>query len=186
MNIPGLLSKGGPTSPTAVRDFLAALSAVASAAANEGDYVFPKPQGGHHGFVQFHFHSDRELIIHRLWASQTGQGSGSFILRTLCALADAYGVSLRLRALPFGREPYPMSRDDLIAWYRRHGFDGPPRRLARQPRPTATGPAAARHSQRQPPIGCRRLMPSSNVEQRAAQDAGDCNLGRPSSGPDFG
>jgi hypothetical protein len=119
-----------------VADFLAALAAVAPPA-GRGDYVFPNADGGSHGLVQFLAHSHREVIIHRLWTHQPGQKSGSIMLRILCTLADEHRVELTLKALPFGRKPYPMSREQLVAWYKRYGFEGTHKRMTRRPRAVA-------------------------------------------------
>jgi len=115
-----------------VHDFLMALATIAPPA-GRGDYAFRKPEGGAHGYVQFIHHSTRELIIHRLWTLQPGQGSGSHILRILCELVDEHGVELRLKTLPFGRKPHPMSRDQLVKWYQRHGFEGTHKKMTRKP-----------------------------------------------------
>ena len=54
-------------------------------------------------------------------------------LRTLCDLADQHGVELQLKALPIGRKPHPMTREQLKTWYERHGFQGPGWKLMRKP-----------------------------------------------------
>jgi hypothetical protein len=118
---------------TNVADFLAALSAIAPPA-GRGDYVFPKCDGGSHGLVQFLAYSPRQVIIHRLWTASAGQGSGSMMLRTLCELADRHHVELALKPLPFGRKPYPMSREQLMQWYAKYGFEGTRKKMARKPR----------------------------------------------------
>ena len=135
------------TEPAArnVADFLAALSMVAPPA-GRGDYAFANAEGRSCGIVQFLICSDRELIIHRLWSRQPGRGSGSMMLRTLCKLADQHEVALTLKALPFGCKPYPMSGDALLAWYRRHGFDGTRKKMTRRPRAIADDPVFSRTS----------------------------------------
>jgi len=119
-----------------VHDFLGELKTIAQPA-GRGDYTFPKVEGGLHGSVQFIFDSPRTVTIHRFWTLQPGQGSGSQMLRTLCELADRHGVELRLKAIPIGRKPYPMTRDQLFAWYQRHGFEGTRRKMIRMPRQAA-------------------------------------------------
>jgi hypothetical protein len=123
-----------PTTPPPqnVQHFLAALSEVAPSA-GRGDYKFPKPQGGHYGFVQLIIDSPTSATIHRLWTHEPGHGNGSHMLRTICDLADEHGVELRLKCLPIGRKPHPMSREQLRKWYCDHGFHGDTRKLVRQP-----------------------------------------------------
>jgi hypothetical protein len=118
---------------TNVADFLTELSTIAPPA-GRGDYVFPNSNGGSHGLVQFLAYSPRQVIIHRLWTAQAGQGSGSMMLRTLCELADRHHVELTLKPLPFGRKPYPMSREQLLQWYQKFGFEGTRKKMTRKPR----------------------------------------------------
>jgi RimJ/RimL family protein N-acetyltransferase len=134
MGLFDIFFKPRPTEPPAsnVADFLTELAKIAPSP-GRGDYVFRKPAGGTHGFVQFQEHSHRQIIIHRLCASHPGEGGGSLMLRALCDLADRHGVELTLKALPFGRKPYPRSRDDLVAWYQRHGFLGTHKKMTRKP-----------------------------------------------------
>lgn len=119
--------------PNNVNDFLGELKTIAQPA-GRGDYTFPKADGGFHGSVQFIIDSARTVTIHRLWTLQPGQGGGSAILGVLCDLADRHRVELRLKVIPIGREPYPMTRDQLFAWYQRHGFEGTRRKMLRKPR----------------------------------------------------
>jgi hypothetical protein len=106
-----------------VAEFLAGLSAVASPA-GRGCYEFKKPGGGSHGFVQFIISSHRMIQIHRLWTLEPGNGNGSIMIRALCQLADWHGVEMKLKVIPIGRKPFPMSRQQLKAWYQGHGFEG--------------------------------------------------------------
>jgi hypothetical protein len=118
--------------PQNVRQFLAAMEAVAPRA-GLGAYGFRNPDGGCYGFVQFIVNSPQSVTIHRLWTLQPGRGNGAAVLRKVCDLADYYGVELTLKTLPFGRKPYAMSRDQLFAWYERHGFEGTARKMKRKP-----------------------------------------------------
>jgi hypothetical protein len=120
------------TRPASVDRFLADLQAIA-APAGRGDYTFPGPSGGH-GFAQFIAKSHDTLIIHRLWTLQPGKGIGSSMLRTLCDLADRHAVTLTIKVVPIGRKPYPLTREQLVAWYQRYGFEGTRRRMTRLPR----------------------------------------------------
>jgi hypothetical protein len=129
------LKNPGTPSPQNVRRFLAAMEAVAPQA-GLGAYGFRNPDGGCYGFVQFIVNSPQCVTIHRLWTLQRGQGNGAAVLRRVCDLADYYGVELTLKTLPFGRKPHPMSRDQLLAWYERHGFKGNQRKLKRTPQNT--------------------------------------------------
>jgi hypothetical protein len=115
-----------------VDEFMAALAAVAPPA-GLGAYSFIKP-GGTHGFVQFIILSDHEVSMHRLWTLEPGGGNGSHMLEAICDLADRFGVAIRIQPLPFGRKPFPLVREQLIEWYRRHGFEGNRRKMIRQPR----------------------------------------------------
>ena len=101
--------------------------------AGRGCYGFAKTDGGRHGFVQFIVDSERKIQIHRLWSLKPGSGSGSIMMRAVCKLADRHGVELKLKVIPIGRKPYPMSREQLKAWYQRHNFQGPRWVLLRKP-----------------------------------------------------
>jgi len=114
-------------------EFLTDLTTVAPAVGC-GSYAFVAPDGSCRGWVQFIIHSDRSLVIHRLWTLQPGKGNGSIMLRAVCDLADRHGIEMVLRTLPFGRKPYPMSRDQLQHWYKRHGFEVSGRKMVRRPR----------------------------------------------------
>jgi len=107
--------------------------------AGEGTYAFRNETGGWRGFIQFIPRGDRSLIIHRLWTREPGAGNGSAMLRAVCALADRHGVEITLKPLPIGRTPYPLSREQLHAWYERHGFIGTRRKLIRRPRSATAG-----------------------------------------------
>ena len=73
------------------------------------------------------------LNIHRIWTQEFGRRNGSMMLRTLCELADRHGVEMRLKVVPFGRKPYPLSRLQLKNWYERHGFQGEGWKMWRAP-----------------------------------------------------
>jgi hypothetical protein len=116
-----------------VANFISALKIIAPAA-DRGSYAFIKPGGGCHGFVQFIVRSDHQLDIHRLWTLDPGKGNGSIMLTALCKLADTHGVELRLKVIPIGHKPHPMSRDQLKAWYLKCGFEGSRWKLVRVPK----------------------------------------------------
>jgi hypothetical protein len=103
-------------------------------AAGQGCYAFKKTGGGWHGFVQFLIHSDRVVIIHRLWTLDPGKGNGSAMLGILCDLADKHGVEIRLKILPFGRRPYAKSREELRSWYVSRGFQADGWKCSRKPK----------------------------------------------------
>jgi len=124
----------GAPSPQNVRQFLAAVAATASPA-GLGAFGFRSPTGGTHGFVQFIVNSPISVTIHRLWTLEPGRGNGTAVLRAVCALADEHGVELTLKCLPFGRKPYPKSRERLAEWYGRSGFVANGRKMVRPPRP---------------------------------------------------
>jgi hypothetical protein len=115
-----------------VVNFLADLSRSAPPV-GQAMHAFAKPDGGTHGYVQFIVDSDSQLTIHRLWSCRPGQGSGSIMLRILCDLADEHRVQINLKVIPFGKKPYPLSRDQLINWYRRYAFDGNGKKMIRVP-----------------------------------------------------
>jgi len=115
-----------------VGHFLAALTKVAPPA-GRGDYAFTGEDGTRRGVVQFIPQSGNAIEIHRLWSLQFGNGAGSYMLRTLCDLADRHGIELRLKPLPFRRKPYPRSKEELIEWYERYGFVGSARGMKRSP-----------------------------------------------------
>jgi hypothetical protein len=47
-------------------------------------------------------------------------------------------VELTLRTIPLGRKPYPLSREQLAAWYSRHGFIQLGKKMTRKPSSGAT------------------------------------------------
>jgi hypothetical protein len=55
------------------------------------------------------------------------------MMRTLCELADRHGVEMKLKVIPIGRKPFPMSREKLKEWYQRFDFAGPGWTLSRKP-----------------------------------------------------
>jgi GNAT superfamily N-acetyltransferase len=116
-------------------EFLSELSTLAPPA-GRGHYAFRGGDGLHLGFVQIIHGRGRRIRIHRIWAHSPRQGHGSAIMHTLGGLADRHGVELELKVIPIGRKPYPMTRDQLHAWYLRHGFEGPHRKMVRKPRAT--------------------------------------------------
>jgi hypothetical protein len=111
--------------------FLQELVAVAPPA-GRGHYGFKSAEGRSHGFVQL-ICSDRIIQIHRIWASEPGMGVGSIMMRALCDLADRHGVEMKLKVVPIGRKPFPMSREQLKAWYQRFDFAGERWILIRKP-----------------------------------------------------
>jgi hypothetical protein len=50
-------------------------------------------------------------------------GTGSLILSKLCELADKYNVILELDAIPQKQTKNSISREKLISWYQRFGFN---------------------------------------------------------------
>jgi hypothetical protein len=111
--------------------FLDELVAVAPPA-GQGHYSFKDADGGSLGFVQL-ICSERIVQIHRIWATQPGRGGGSIMMRTLCELADRHGVEMKLKVIPIGRKPFPMSRQQLKQWYQRARFTGSRWHLMRKP-----------------------------------------------------
>ncbi len=127
--------------------FLQELVTVAPPAGG-GHYGFKKPDGHSRGFVQL-ICSERIVRIHRIWASEPGTGDGSIMMRTLCELADRHGVEMKLKVIPIGRKPFPMSREKLKAWYQRFDFAGERWTLTRKPtirQYSATASAASQSS----------------------------------------
>ena len=115
-----------------VKEFFADLAVIAPVSAHQ-THRFAAPDGGCRGFVQFSDCPAGHVTIHRLWAPAPGQGHGSTMLQTLCGLADRHDIHIHLKALPFGNKPYPLTRDSLVDWYRRHGFEGTHKKLIRTP-----------------------------------------------------
>jgi hypothetical protein len=112
-------------------------------AAGEGAYAFVAPNGNCRGWVQIIIRAERTIEIHRLWTLQPGRGNGSMMLRILCALADRHEIEMSLKTLPFGRKPYPLSREQLQVWYRRHGFEALGRKMIRRPRAASSATITA-------------------------------------------
>jgi hypothetical protein len=132
MKFPRFLKSRSAERPQNVRRFLTAMEAFAPQA-GLGAHGFRNPDGGCYGFVQFLVNSPQSVTIHRLWTLQPGQGNGTRVLNKVCELADFYSVELKLKTLPFGRKPYRMSPEQLLAWYERHGFKGTRRKMIRTP-----------------------------------------------------
>ena len=116
-----------------MNEYLSALGGI-SVRVNAATFAFNNPDGSRRGFVQFLAGPKNELRLHRLWVLRTGLGHGTSILRSLCELADLHGMEIFLKATPFGEKPYPMPREALAAWYRRHGFEGTKKWMGRKPR----------------------------------------------------
>lgn len=115
-----------------VHHFLEDLISVAPQA-GAGTYAFHNAEGDRIGFVQIVNASHNEATIHRIWSLESRRGHGSAMLRWVCEIADRHGIVLKLRALPFGKEPYSMSRAQLLDWYERHGFEEKRQKLVRMP-----------------------------------------------------
>jgi len=60
------------------------------------------------------------ILIESIRSVFRGKGFGSAGLKWLCRLADI----LELAVYPFGSTKPRLSKEQLIAWYRRHGFTG--------------------------------------------------------------
>jgi len=116
-----------------VTGFIAALGTVARPAGG-GAHAFLGDCGAYRGFIQIIWDSASEIVVHRIWTLNPGAGNGSTMLRTLCELADRHGITIKLKAVPFGRKPYRLGRDQLMIWYQRHGFEGTHRKMIRRPR----------------------------------------------------
>lgn len=58
-----------------------------------------------------------------LEAPRPGQGQGRVTMAALLAAADAYSVTLEIEPVWDEAVPDGLSQDDLLAWYRRLGFD---------------------------------------------------------------
>jgi GNAT superfamily N-acetyltransferase len=67
----------------------------------------------------------------------TGQGYGTGLLDMFCDLADKHCVAVQVEVVPTGH----LEEDDLIAWYRRRGFEMVP------PGPFDEGPKMSRSPQ---------------------------------------
>lgn len=112
--------------------FLTDLIATAPAAGG-GCYAFLDEAQKVRGWVQLIIRGAKKVEIHRLWTLQPGRGNGSFMLKAVCDIADRHGVEIVLKALPFGRKPYPMKGEQLASWYEKYGFVGTRRRMVRKP-----------------------------------------------------
>ena len=113
-------------------EFLSDLVAAAPVAGH-GCYAFLDEEKRVRGWVQLIHRGPRLVEIHRLWTLTPGRGNGTAMLSVVCTLADRHQVEIVLKALPFGRKPYPLSGEQLAAWYQRFGFAGTRRRLVRKP-----------------------------------------------------
>jgi GNAT superfamily N-acetyltransferase len=99
-----------------------------------GHHAFVDAAGIYLGFVQLILYPDHRVTLHRLWTLASGKGYGSIMLRALCDVADRHGVEITLKVIPIGRKPYPLTREQLLTWYQRHGFEGTRRKMIRKPR----------------------------------------------------
>src|SRR5215831_4365199 len=61
-------------------------------------FAFLNDVGALRGYVQIYRPGRGRVLIQRLWAVVPHQRHGSFMLRTLCHLADRHSVRLRLKA----------------------------------------------------------------------------------------
>ena len=75
------------------------------------------------GCIYFYFELDMNPnMVWVMYIKSYAKGNGSRILKLLCNEADKYGVILYLEPAA-----YPGSRlayQDIVVWYRRHGFIG--------------------------------------------------------------
>ena len=128
------IREAAPTNDTHRQTVVAFLEELSSIAPSEerGHFRFKDSAGTTLGFAQLHCF-ERQVRIHRLWACKPGSGAGSNMMRTLCELADRYHVELRLKVVPIGRKPFPMSRPQLRDWYQGFGFAGSGWTLIRRP-----------------------------------------------------
>lgn len=132
--LPGFLKSRSNSNDIRVGDvaaFVGDLGLVAPADVH-GHYRFKKENGHTRGFVQL-ICTERLVQIHRLWAIEPGNGCGSVMMRLLCEIADRHGVEMKLKVIPIGRKPYPLSRGQLKGWYQRFGFEGAGWVLFRKP-----------------------------------------------------
>jgi hypothetical protein len=132
--LPWFLKAPAPGDDADRRKVLAFIDDLNSIAAseNQGHFRFNDSAGTTLGFAQLHCY-ERQVQIHRLWACKPGGGAGSNIMRTLCELADRHRVEMRLKVVPIGRKPFPMSRQQLRDWYLVFGFAGAGWTLIRKP-----------------------------------------------------
>lgn len=72
-----------------------------------------------------------EVMLNAIRTFEVGRRNGSAALRLITALADKHGVRLRLSAVPFGEKA--LKKSELVAWYKRHGFEGKADRMERLP-----------------------------------------------------
>lgn len=63
----------------------------------------------------------KDIAINSIQSSRDGKGNGSEGLNLLTDIADKNGVNLYLTAMPYGKET--LSQKQLVAWYKRHGFE---------------------------------------------------------------
>lgn len=74
------------------------------------------------------------LLLRQIESHEPGSGAGTLALREIKALADKFGVSIRLCPAPFGaifpreddggptEEEEKQAKERLINWYQREGF----------------------------------------------------------------
>jgi hypothetical protein len=148
LRLVGIGRRPVPVEFSHVAELIAELKTTARAA-GQGSFTFTDGQGTYLGFVQLIVDSPRKLTIHRVWTPSARQGRGRAMMRILCDLADRHDVELSLKVIPLGRKPYPMSREQLKAWYERQGFSGEKWRLLRKPMRAAAKESQARGKERE-------------------------------------
>lgn len=76
------------------------------------------------------FDEDQTVRVGYIQQTHTfGKGEASKQMRRLCELADRCGITLSLYVDPGSRPNPPMSKIELLKWYRRLGFESAPGRI---------------------------------------------------------
>jgi hypothetical protein len=66
-------------------------------------------------------------------APEARTGSSSALLRLITNISDMTGVPIHLDAKPYGTTPGKLNKRQLIAWYKRNGFEGSGDKLVYNP-----------------------------------------------------
>lgn len=105
-----------------------------------GEQIFMHEGGGAWGAVSVARDINRRPdVVHlnaiRSFSPGSRSGHGSHVLKQLLDRADRHGVTIELTAVPYGTKD--LKKKDLIAWYKRNGFEGKGEKLTRKPKVAA-------------------------------------------------
>lgn len=77
-----------------------------------------------HNFIEIKKENPKHIEIRMIYVDNSDRKKcvGTKLLKKVTSAADDYGVTLSLKAVPMKNAPGEITRCQLIAWYRSHGF----------------------------------------------------------------